>query len=362
METAGIKKQYAALCAAYVVFWRKVAEVEHERKAIRLGLTVIACALAARLMGIAAEPVAQFLAQPEVASFLVYMETGRVVRVPVEPPETMASETTAPTEPTQPPVGEVTFQPEDAELIEISNLCDYPVDAEAMLMTELTWDLTGEGPTVLILHSHATESYTKTEQYSYEASSAYRTLDTQYNVVRVGAALKEALEAQGIGVIHDTTLHDYPSYTDAYIQSREAVERYLEQYPTITMVIDLHRDAANLSAGGQLDTQAAVEGQQSAQLMLVVGTNAGGRTHPDWQENMALAVKLHAQLEKRFPGICRPISFRTERFNQDLSPGALLIEVGAAGDTLEEALVAARALAAGIADLAGGTATASSTS
>ena len=77
---------------------------------------------------------------------------------------------------------------------------------------------------------------------------------------------------------------------------------------------------------------------------------------------MALAAKLHAQLEKRFPGICRPISFRTERFNQDLSAGALLIEVGAAGDTLEEALVAVGALAEGIADLALGTITADSTS
>jgi stage II sporulation protein P len=137
---------------------------------------------------------------------------------------------------------------------------------------------------------------------------------------------------------------------------------WLEQYPSISLVIDLHRDAAGDSAAGQLKTQVSIDGTSSAQLMIVVGSNAGGRQHPNWKENFALAAKLHTQLEKRFPGICRPISFRTERFNQDLSPGALLIEVGAAGDTLEEALAAAAFLAEGISNLALGTITADSTS
>ena len=181
-------------------------------------------------------------------------------------------------------------------------------------------------------------------------------------MVCVGQALQAALEAKGIGVIHDKTLYDNPSYNDAYIQSRKGVQAWLEQYPSISLVIDLHRDAAGDSATGQLQTQVMIDGSPSAQLMIVVGSNAGGRQHPQWKENLALAAKLHAQLEKRFPGICRPISFRTERFNQDLSPGALLIEVGAAGDTLEEALVAVGFLAEGISDLALGTVTADSTS
>ena len=137
---------------------------------------------------------------------------------------------------------------------------------------------------------------------------------------------------------------------------------WLEQYPSISLVIDLHRDAAGDAAAGQLETRVTIDGKSSAQLMIVVGSNAGGRQHPNWKENFALAAKLHAQLEKRFPGICRPISFRTERFNQDLSSGSLLIEVGAAGDTLEEALVAAEFLAEGISDLSFGTVTADSTS
>ena len=124
----------------------------------------------------------------------------------------------------------------------------------------------------------------------------------------------------------------------------------------------LHRDAASLDSGTQLSTHATVNGKSAAQIMLVVGTNAGGRNHPKWQENMSLALKLHAQLEKQYPGLCRPMGCRTERFNQDLSPGALLVEIGAAGDTLEEALVTVEALAEAISALALGTARADSTS
>lgn len=336
--------------------------MQHEQKAIRVGMAVIACALTVRLLGWAAGPVAAFLARPETASFLIYLETGRNVKPqiipnPTQPPQqTIASEpdeqreTTAPGQEETAPPEQVTFLPEDAALIQVSNLCDYPVNLEALLLSRLEWQLPREQPAVLIIHSHATESYTQTAQFSYEASSAYRTRDTHFNMVRVGEALKSALEAYGIQVLHDQTLHDYPSYTEAYINSRETVQTYLREYPSLCLVIDLHRDAAD-TAAGQLKTEATVDGKRAAQLMMVVGTDAGGRTHEYWEKNMALAVKLHAQLEKLYPGICRPISFRKERFNQDLSPGAMLIEVGAAGDTLEKALAAVEALAKGIAAL-----------
>lgn len=336
--------------------------MDYRQKAIRFGLAVMFCVFSAWAIGYLKAPITKILSYPQAASLLIYMETGRVVKptLPTEP--ILPTETTEAVQQTQPQTVGISFVEEDAALVQVSNFCNYPVDIPALLMTQLQWDLTEDQPKVLILHSHATESYTQTAQFSYAPSSAYRTLDTQHNMVRVGEALKEALENKGIGVIHDTTLHDHPSYNDAYINSREAAQQWLAKYPSISLVIDLHRDAAGESAKGQLNTVAVVDGESSAQLMIVVGSNAGGRMHPNWKENMALAAKLHAQLEKRFPGICRPISFRTERFNQDLSAGALLIEVGAAGDTLEEALVAAEALAEGIADLAAGTVTADSTS
>lgn len=335
--------------------------MDRKQKMIQLLAAVLACAIAVCLIQNLILPISRILANPTAASLLIYLETGRVVKPEqTEPTQIAETETQAPA--TKPPeVPALSFSEADAALVQLSNHPKYPVDIPALLLTELHWDLTQEGPKVLILHSHATESYTRTLQCFYEPSAPYRTLDTGYNMIRVGETLKSALEAKGIGVIHDTTLHDHPLYSDAYIRSRETVKQWLALYPSISLVIDLHRDAAGETPEGQLQTTALVNGEDSAQLMMVVGSNAGGRNHPDWQKNMALATKLHAQLEKRFPGICRPISFRTERFNQDLSAGALLIEVGAAGDTLEQALVAAAALAEGISDLALGTVTAGST-
>lgn len=338
--------------------------MDYERRAIRMGMTLIAWALAARLVSIAAPPVAAFLARPEIAPFLVYMETGRIVRI--NPPEVYTEPSAEPsTETTEPAYQQhqVTLPPEekswleflaeDAALVELRSQYPEAVDIPALLLTELSWDLSARQPAVLILHTHATESFTQTEGNTYTPSSPYRTRDPDHNMLRVGQELKTALEAMGIGVIHDTTLHDDPSYTDAYANSRATARAYLEQYPSICLVLDLHRDALDLSEPRQLTTHATAFGRDSAQLMLVMGSDAAA-SHPGWQENLALAVKLQARLEQLFPGICRPMSLRTGRFNQDLSPGALLIEVGAAGDTLEQALTAVRALAQGIGDLAGG--------
>jgi len=329
--------------------------MENRNRVIRMGLTVLAWAAVLMVL----QPLARVVSRPEVASFLIYLETGQVVKMELLPPQ----QTQPPaTEATQPAQSQLLFREEDAREVEIQYFWDCAVDAQAMLLSDLRWDLTQWGPRVLIVHSHATESYTQTGQDTYTPSAPYRTLDTDHNMVRVGAELKTALEALGIGVIHDTTLHDYPAYNDSYIRSRESVEVLLEKYPSICLVLDLHRDAVELDQGKQLSTRTDVGGTPGTQLMLVVGSNAGGRVHPDWEENMALAVKLHTQLEKRYPGLCRPISVRTERFNQDLSPGALLVEVGAAGDTLEDALVSVRALAQAIGDLALGAGAADSTS
>ncbi len=348
--------------------------MEQERQSIRIGLAVIVWAVVLRLCSLGVwDTAARFLTKPEVASFLLYMETGKVVRryppdteAPIPEPTPAPTQMQQPTQ-TQPPVQTLPaefarpqFNREDAAFIEIRNQCGYDADIPAMLVSDLQWDLTQDGPAVLIVHTHATESYTKTPEHTYEESSAYRTLDAQYNMVAVGSRIAEALRAGGIEVIHDQTFHDHPSYTAAYGNSRSAIEAYLQEYPSIRVVLDIHRDAADL-ADGQLTTAAMVDGKLSSQLMMVVGTDANGLYHPSWAQNMALAIKLTAQLEKRWPGLTRPISFRSERFNQDLSEGALLIEVGAAGDSHEQAMTAAAALAEGLLTLCRGTATANST-
>ena len=331
--------------------------MHQEQRVIRMGMTVLVCALALRLVSGLAGPVAAFLARPEIAGFLVYLETGRVIKPAITPSvtqpiptETGETQPIPSTETIQQEAYTPFFSPEDTDLVQVRNSSGYSVDLEALLLSELKLEVSGTGPAVLILHTHGSESYTQTSQLTYTPSGEYRTLDTGHNMLRVGEALKAALEARGISVIHDRNLHDYPDYNDAYINSRKTAEEYLQQYPSLCLIIDLHRDAADTETG-QLKTAVSVQNKSLCRLMLVVGTGGTGKENRAWRENMTLAVQLQARMEQLYPGICRPISLRKERFNQDLSTGALLVEVGAAGDTLEQAIGAAEALAEGLADL-----------
>lgn len=336
--------------------------METDRKVLQLGAAVILCALIFRLgsygvMETNSKPVnVQSLARA-----ILYLETGRSARMPEIAPA-------SPTEQTRPEGEETAKTPEilpekpkpiqfsaaDAELVSVRNTSSYEVSTEAALLTPLTWELTGEEPTVLILHTHGSESYVNNE--GYDQDTLYRTLDTRYNVVSLGDYLAALLEEQGIAVLHDRTLHDYPSYSGSYGNSREAVQAYLEAYPTIRLVLDLHRDAITDSAGNQVGYTLETEKGTAAKLMLVMGTGSGGLHHPNWQENFALSVKLQAQLEKTQPGICRELNLRPSRYNQDLMTGMVLVEMGAAGNTRQETLVAVEILAETIATLAHGTA------
>ena len=182
----------------------------------------------------------------------------------------------------------------------------------------------------------------------------YKVINNTYNMVSVGTYVAQLLEAAGISVIHDTALHDQPSYNDAYSNSRTSVQAYLEQYPSIRLVLDLHRDAIEDANGNQVAQTVFAGDQTYASLMLVVGSNYSGLNHPKWQENFALALKLQTQLEGIIPGICRKINLRSQRFNQDLSTGALLVEVGTSGNSRQEALRSAKVLAEAIISLAYG--------
>ena len=325
--------------------------MEAERRSLQIGTYVVVGALLLRLLGGGLpEKIAGFLAKPKVASFLLYLETGRVLRPAQGQTPPVIPEETEPAPPeTQPPA---VFAEMDAQAVEVLNYNGYDADLEALVTQPLTWNLKQDAPTVLILHTHGTESYTKTEDY--QESSAYRTLDEDYNVVSVGTYLAELLEGAGIQVVHDKTLHDYPDFNGSYDYARASIKEYLEKYPEICLVLDLHRDAVEIKSGEQFRSTVSTPRGASAQLMMVVGTDAGGLYHPNWEENMSLAVKLHVQLERAVPGICRSISFRTQRFNQDLCPGGTLIEVGAAGNTRQEALLAAEYLAEAIIALSSG--------
>lgn len=248
----------------------------------------------------------------------------------------------------------VIFSVEDAALVGVHSTCVCEADVTSLLLKKLDWDLTGSGPRVLIIHTHGTEAYTKEPGADYTESDPYRTMDDRYNMISIGKQVAKILTDHGIRVIHDTELYDYPSYDGAYDNARLAIQAYLEKYPTIELVLDIHRDAVELEDGTQWAPTTEVNGKPAAKVMITMGTGCAENNHPDWLDNMALAVKLDAQLEKLYPGLCRDITLRSSRFNQDLLPGMLLVEVGTAGNTHPEAKRAAEALAQGIVTLAGG--------
>lgn len=322
-------------------------------KSLRVGLAAILCALVLRLGASGVfRRAAQLVNRQEVAQTLVYLQTGRHFQPVPSPsvpyPPESAEPVFAPEEASETiPV----FSPEDADAISVSYACSVRPDIGTLLALPLTLNLTGDEPTVLIVHTHTTESYTK-EGEDYRETSPYRTLDEDYNMLSIGAEVARVLEAGGIHAVQDRTFHDYPSYNGSYNDSRESVQEYLETYPSIALILDIHRDAAD-TGSGQLKTHAQVAGDDSAQLMLVMGTGTAGLRYDTWEENLSLALKLQTVLERQNPGITRPTVLRGQRFNQDLSPGSLLVEVGAAGNTHREALLAAKALAEGILTLAG---------
>ena len=329
----------------------------NHRYCLRVGAAAILCALLLRLESMdLLHPVVDFLTEPKTASWLIYLETGRIVRFSPSSAkqEVFSLESHTPDFAQKEQLTLLPgFTAREGREIAIRYNCTLRPDLESLITAPLVWDLYGEEPTVLILHTHATESYTPSPGEDYRESSAFRTLDEDYNMISVGAHLARLLEAAGIRVIQDTTLHDYPSYNGSYNHARKSTIAYLEEYPSIRLVLDLHRDAADTESG-QLRTTANLGERQIAQLMLVMGTDEAGLSHPDWEENLSLALKLHARLEQQCPGIMRPLILRSQRFNQDMSPGALLVEVGAAGNTHDEALAAAEQLAEAIAALAHG--------
>lgn len=188
---------------------------------------------------------------------------------------------------------------------------------------------------VMIFHTHTCESYTPTENYTYEESGTFRTTDLNFSVSRVGDALSDQLLSYGFNVTHDKTYHDYPAYSGSYGRSQATVENLLVSHPGTDIIIDLHRDAIT-------DTSYApsviIGDETVAQLMFVIGTDGGGLEHPNWQQNLKFAVKVQEKANELYPGLFRPILLRNSRYNQQLGKAACIIEVGATGNTLEQAM------------------------
>jgi stage II sporulation protein P len=207
-------------------------------------------------------------------------------------------------------------------------------------------ELTDETPQILILHTHGSEAYTPAGDVDIVWSGDHRTTDYRYNVVAVGDEMAEVFSQAGISVLHDRTLYDYPSYTGAYDRSLAAIQSYLAQYPSIRFILDVHRDAIEDGEGNQYKVVSAIDGVgTAAQMSIVVGSDGSGLDHPNWLENLRLAVAIQEETLDKYPTLMRPVLLRNSRYNQHATTGSLLVEVGAAGNSPEEAALAGRLFA-----------------
>ena len=187
---------------------------------------------------------------------------------------------------------------------------------------------------IIIYHTHTCESYTPTENNNYVASGNFRTIDLNYSVVRVGTELANNLQARTFNVIHNTTYHDYPAYTGSYTRSLSTIKSILNENKNAEFVIDLHRDA--LGSDSSYAPSLKIGEEKVAQIMFVMGTDGGGLEHNDWLYNFKLAIKIQEKANEMYPGLFKPIILRDSRYNQHVTKGACIIEVGATGNTLEE--------------------------
>ncbi len=200
-------------------------------------------------------------------------------------------------------------------------------------------------PTVLIYHTHATEAYEPYDAEYFDKTYNWRSDDNDKNMVAVGTVLAQKLEEAGIGVVHITRQHDNPSYNGAYDKSAQTVQEALEQYPTIQVILDIHRDAIQRDADTIVKAVAEVEGKKAAQLMIIAGCDDDGSLGmPRWEENFRFSAALQDILETMYPGLCRPVFFCYRKYNMDLCPNGALIEIGSHGNTLEEAQYTAELL------------------
>lgn len=275
-----------------------------------------------------------------------------------EPSPSPTSDSDDPDDPHQLPA--VTTAPEDivgktlvpvsadgysaAEGVYIENRPNLPLDVAALASAKLDLSLPKEGPEILIIHTHGTEAYTQDGEDVYTPSGECRTTDATHSVIRVGDEIAKVFTEMGLSVIHDTGLYDYPVYSGSYDRSLAAVEKYLAEYPTIKVVLDVHRDALIGEDGTVYKPITTINGEKCAQVMLVMGSDTK-YAHPNWQQNLSLAVKMQKEMNTLWPTLARPIGLRENRFNQQLCTGSVLVEVGSHGNTLQEALAAARMFA-----------------
>lgn len=228
----------------------------------------------------------------------------------------------------------------------LKNSTGIAIDLKKELSQKINIDIKKSlEPEVLIFSTHTTESYMLESRNYYTDKDATGTTDSSKNVVRIGNILKQKLEQNGFSVMQSSTMHDHPKFSGCYDRSAETVKSYLKKYPSIKIVIDIHRDSVNYDDGTKIKPTVVISGKKAAQIMFVAGCEAGEVSgFPAWRENLRLAAKIHQSVESMYPSLARPITFTARKYNLHLTNGSLLIEIGTEANTLSEAEYSAELL------------------
>ncbi len=239
----------------------------------------------------------------------------------------------------------------------INNFTGYSPDTEGLLRASLGGSeflplSVNTAPLVLIIHTHGREGFCDEGAISYvdNGGDIARSEDGEGSVSLLGALMAERLNEKGISTIHAEDIHDI-SYKDSYKRSAETVAKYLQKYPSIKLVIDVHRDSIMTSSGDLVRPVTLVNGMETAQVMCVVGSDWGGDECKNWQNNLSLALKIREKLNAKYNNLCRPTSLRSTTYNQEMSSYSLLVEIGACGNSYTEAARATELVADSLAEI-----------
>lgn len=232
----------------------------------------------------------------------------------------------------------------------VTDISSEKIMENAAIAPDFTIKLNAEEdcPQVLIMHTHTTESFEPSERDFYDMDYLSRTTDNSMNITAVGRKMTEIFEKNGIRTLHDETVHDYPSYNGSYDRSRETVTAILEKYPSIKVILDVHRDAIERENGDRIAPCTEINGKSAAQVMLICGCDDGTMGMPDYMKNLRTAALFQQYMEKSYPTLTRPVLFDYRHYNQDLTTGSLLIEVGGHANSLGQAVYAGELAAEGI--------------
>lgn len=237
----------------------------------------------------------------------------------------------------------------------MKNSTSLDVNIKKLLNSDISFKIEkNEEPQVLILHTHTTETFMREEKDVYTEAFSSRTQDKNYNMVMVGKIVAEKINDAGIKTIHDQTIHDYPEYNGSYTKSAATIKKYLKKHPSIKVVLDLHRDAISSGSADKVKLVTQINGKKAAQVMLVMGSQSGTVTNfPNWQENLKLALRVQKKIEEKYPTLARPLSLVSRNYNESLTSGSMLIEIGTDVNTIDEVKLSAEYVGEAVAQVLG---------